>query len=48
MYFIDLISKKVKKQTEEEMHSIISIICEQQSSYHAVFPFDLYMILTEQ
>lgn len=41
MYFIDLISKKVKKETEEEMRSIISITYEQQSSYYAVFPFDL-------
>lgn len=48
MYFIDLISKKVKKETEEEMRSIISITYEQQSSYYAVFPFDLYMIWTEK
>lgn len=48
MYFIDLISKKVKKETEEETRSIISITYEQQSSYYAVFPFDLYMIWTEK
>lgn len=43
-YFIGLISKKVRKQFEEEMQSIISMIYEWRS---IIFTFDLYMILTE-